>query len=202
MHKLGVLCTIMSQSFLSVPWHTEDLFATARHPQQSARGINKAYGSDAMFRRRFLIGAASLVLSGCAGFGLGNRDLESPEVTLSDIQFRGAGLLEQQLGLVLRLRNPNDADLPLRGLKVKLNIDGEPFATGLSDERVTVPALGEKTVTVEAVSSTSELLNQLRGVSGLKDIRYTIAGTAFLRGESDRKLPFEQKGVLRLSGLQ
>jgi len=156
-----------------------------------------------MLRSRLVIAALFLALTACAGgFGLGNGDLESPEVTLSDIQFRGAGLLEQQLGLVLRLRNPNDTDLALRGLKVKLNVDGEPFATGLSNEKVTVPALGEKTVTVEAVSSTSELLNQLRGVTGLKDIRYTIAGTAFLRGESDRKLPFEQKGVLRLSGLQ
>lgn len=156
-----------------------------------------------MLHRRFVIGALFLMATGCAGgFGLGSRDFKSPEVTLSDIQFRGAGLLEQQLGLVLRLRNPNDADMPLRGLKVKLNVDGEPFATGLSNENVTIPALGEKTVTVDAVSSTSDVLNQLRGVTGLKDIKYAIDGTAFLRGESDRKLPFEQKGVLRLSGLQ
>jgi LEA14-like dessication related protein len=155
-----------------------------------------------MIRREVLIGGMLLFLAACAGIGLGSRDLEPPEVTLADVQFRGAGLLEQQLGLVLRLRNPNDADLPLRGLKVRLNIDGEPFATGLSNENVTLPALGEKTVTVDAVSSTSELLNQLHSVTGLKDISYTIDGTAFLRGEADRKLPFEQKGVLRLSGLQ
>ena len=69
-----------------------------------------------MLRSRFVIAALFLALTACAGgFGLGNGDLESPEVTLSDIQFRGAGLLEQQLGLVLRLRNPNDTDLALRG---------------------------------------------------------------------------------------
>ena len=86
-----------------------------------------------MLRSRFMIAALFLVLTACAGgFGLGNGDLESPEVTLSDIQFRGAGLLEQQLGLVLRLRNPNDTDLALRGLKVKLNVDGEPFVGGAS----------------------------------------------------------------------
>ena len=147
-----------------------------------------------MLHRRFVIGALFLMATGCAGgFGLGSRDFELPEVTLSDIQFRGAGLLEQQLGLVLRLRNPNDADMPLRGLKVKLNVDGEPFATGLSNVTATIPALGEKTVTVDAVSSTSDVLNQLRGVTGLQGHQIHDHGTAFLRGESDRKVPVRAK---------
>ena len=152
-----------------------------------------------MAHRRFVMTVIFFLLAACAGVGFGNREPESPEVTLSDLQFRGAGLLEQQLGLVLRLRNPNDADLPLRGLKVTLTIDGEPFATGLSNENVTVPALGEKMVTVDAVSSTSDLLSQLRNVAALRDIQYIIAGTAFLRGEGNRTLPFQQKGLLRLS---
>src|SRR5262245_17840534 len=121
-----------------------------------------------MAHRRFLMTVICLLLAACAGAGFSNRDLESPEVTISDLQLRNAGLLEQQFGLVLRLRNPNDADLPLRGLKVKLDIDGEPFATGLSNENVTVPALGEKIVTVDAVSSTSDILNQLRNATELK----------------------------------
>ena len=144
---------------------------------------------------------AAFVLAGCAGVGLGSQELEPPEVTLADLQFQSAGLLEQRLGLVLRLRNPNEVDLPLDGLRVTLEIDGEPFATGLSNENVTVPALGEETVTVAAVSTTADVLNQLHNVAGLKDIDYTIAGTAFLRGETNRKLPFERVGVVRLGGL-
>ena len=154
-----------------------------------------------MLRRSFILGIA-LVAGGCAGGGLGRGELEPPEVTLADIEFLGAGLFEQKLGLVLRLRNPNEDDLPLDGLRVRLEIDDEPFATGLSHENVTIPGLGEETVTVEAVSATTDVLNQLRAVTGFKDIEYTIAGAAFLRGEGNRKqLPFEQNGSVRLSGL-
>ena len=153
-----------------------------------------------MHRRAFLSALALLPLAACAGGGFGSGGLEPPEVTLSDIQFRGAGLLEQKLGLVLRLRNPNETDLALDGMRVQLDVDGEPFATGLSNENVTVPALGEGMVTVEAISGTAGILGRLRSVTGLQDIDYSLKGTTFLR-DGGRKLPFEQKGTVRLSGL-
>ena len=154
-----------------------------------------------MVRREFLaIAALSLALAGCAGGGLGGGGLEPPEVRLADIQFRGAGLLEQRLGLVLRLTNPNEVDLPLDGLRVKLEVDGKPFASGTSNENVTIPALGEETVTVEAISSTADVLGGLTGIAGLNDLEYRLTGTAFLRN-SDRRLPIEQEGAIRVSRL-
>ncbi len=149
--------------------------------------------------RSWAIAAVALALAACASVGPGGRTLEPPQVTLADLEFRDLGLLEQRLGLVLRLSNPNEVSLPLDGLKVSLVVDGEPFATGLSNENVTVPALGEERVTVDAVSTTTDLLNQLQGVTDLQDVDYTLAGTAFLRG-SDQVLPFTQEGVVRLSG--
>lgn len=141
---------------------------------------------------------AALLLSACAGADLGQRELEPPLVTLADIQLHGAGLLEQRLGLVLRIRNPNPVDLPLDGLTVRLDIDGEPFATGISNEDVTVGALAEEMVTVEAVSATTVLLDQLRRVTGLEEFDYRLSGTLFLRGEDRRSLPFEGDATVRL----
>ena len=152
-----------------------------------------------MFRRLFVVSLA-LAAAGCAGGGFGGG-LEPPEVTLADIEFVGAGLFEQRLGLVLRMRNPNKEDLPIDGLRVRLEIDDKPFASGMSNEDVTIPGLGEETVTVEAVSATTDVLNQLRRMTGFQDIDYAIAGTAFLSGSGERRLPFEQDGTVRLSGL-
>ncbi len=149
-------------------------------------------------RGRPVLALAALILSACAGAGLGERELEPPLVTLADIQLHGAGLLEQRLGLVLRIRNPNPVDLPLDGLTVRLDIDGEPFATGISNEDVTVGALAEETVTVDAVSATTVLLNQLRRVTGLEEFDYRLSGTAFLRGAERRTLPFEEDATVRL----
>ena len=167
---------------------------------KEAGSFERIWGSAMMVRRQFLAAALSLAVAGCAGAGLGGRSLEPPEVTLADVQFRGAGLLEQRLGLVLRLTNPNEEELALDGLRVKLEVDGEPFASGTSSENVTIPGLGEETVTVEAVSSTADVLGRVTGLAGLNDLEYRLTGTAFLRN-SDRKLPIEQEGAIRLSRL-
>ena len=152
-----------------------------------------------MVRHLFVVSLA-LAAAGCAGGGFGGG-LEPPEVTLSDIEFVGAGLFEQRLGLVLRMRNPNKEDLPLDGMRLRLEIDDKPFASGMTNQDVTIPGLGEETVTVEAVSATTDVLSQLRRMTGFQDIDYTLAGTAFLRGSGERRLPFEQDGSVRLSGL-
>ena len=58
----------------------------------------------------------------------------------------------------------------------------------------------EETVTVDAVSPTADVVDQFLSVTGLENIDYTIAGIAYLQGEGSRKLPFEQKSVLHLTG--
>ena len=52
----------------------------------------------------------------------------------------------------------------------------------------------------EAISSTADMLGGLTGLAGLNDLEYRLTGTAFLRN-SDRRLPIEQEGAVRLSRL-
>ena len=137
-------------------------------------------------------------LVACAGIGPGQR-VEPPEVRLANIEFVEAGLFEQRFLMTLRVRNPNDFDLPIDGLRFALDINDRPFASGLSNRSVTVPRLGEQTVEVEASTTLLDVVGQFMGLSGRETLNYRMTGTAFLRGAARREVPFEQTGSFRLA---
>ena len=145
-------------------------------------------------RLSLLILGAALFLQACAGIPPG-REVRPPEVTLADLRPLGAGLLEQRYEAVLRLRNPNDFAVPLNGLRYTLELNGQPFGTGSSSERVTLPRLGETTVAIESSTNIVQLLAQI-GAMRQGGLAYRISGDAFLVGSDDRSVAFESGGRL------
>ena len=92
-----------------------------------------------------LVILAILLLSGCAV--LGDR-YESPELTLIDIRPVESGNLEQRFALRFRLLNPNGVSLPVRGMRYRVDLLGETFATGATPDDIDVPAFSETEVDV------------------------------------------------------
>ena len=106
-----------------------------------------------MDRRRFVHAAGAGVvlgwLAGCTGTWL--RPLK-PEVALADVRFEGGNLLEQRFVLTLRVTNPNRFEIPMQGLTFTLDVADQPFAHGMGNRPVTIPALGEALVEVKATT--------------------------------------------------
>jgi hypothetical protein len=133
--------------------------------------------------RLFARAAAALVLviavAGCAGY----RDPIPPQVRLADLRPAvSGGLLEQRFRLDLRVTNPNDFDLDIRAISVDLDLNGQPFASGLSNQSATVPALGNALVPVELSSGILEVARQLLGITQSTEFSYRLKGTAYLGG--------------------
>ncbi len=57
--------------------------------------------------------------------------------------------------------NPNDVEIPLTGLNFEVEVNGQPFARGVSNKPVTVPRLGEEILEVTAVSTLANVLRQI-----------------------------------------
>ncbi len=140
----------------------------------------------------------ALGLVACAGIGPGQH-VEPPQVRLADLEFAEVGLFEQRFRITLRIRNPNDFDLPIDGLRFALDVNDRPFVTGLSDRSVTVPRLGEQTVEVDASTTLLDVVDQFMGLTGRDVLSYRMIGTAFLRGVARREVPFEQSGSFRMA---
>ena len=137
--------------------------------------------------------ACGLLLAACAGLsGISQR----PELSLSSLEGVDLGLLEQRYLLRLRVRNPNDADLLVRGLSFAVELNGKPFARGVSDQSVTVPRLGEALLEVSATSSLGSFWRQWREVARAtpQELTYRLSGQVSVQGLGS--VPFDEKGAL------
>jgi len=136
-----------------------------------------------------------LVLMSCSNLP---RNTPRLDVTLSDITPTEVGLFEQQYKIGLRVQNPSDNAIAIDGFAYQIEINGKPFAHGVSAESTTVPRFGQVVVSATAVSSLSGLVEQIRQLaSGSSDkLRYRITGSFSVSGGG--AIPFDQRGEIGL----
>ena len=137
----------------------------------------------------------AVALSGCALF---LPKFETPKLYIVDVEVRRANFLEQQLRVRMRVENPNDRSLPIQGLSYTIYLDGQQFATGVSDASFVVPALGtaefDMDVTANAAGALFSILSKPRG----EGIDYHMKGRVELTHGWLRSIPFEQSGNFTL----
>lgn len=158
-------------------------------------------------RARWPWAALPLVLAflaaGCASLG---TPLEAPRLSLVGIQLQDASFFEQRLLVRLRVKNPNDLVLPVKGLDVSFELDGEHFAEGVSARSFDVPALGEAEfdmlVTANAATAVLRILEKGKGKGKRAEtLDYRIRGKLSTRLGLLRSVPFDERGTISLDSL-
>lgn len=153
--------------------------------------------SRAHFRDLALLLAGGALVA-CASLGIGLEPLEANLVELRPLE---STAFEQRFEMRVRLRNPNDHAVEIDGLRFELEVNGRRLATGLSDQRVTLPRLGETVLDVTTTTTLLDLLQQAmvlgeRGLEETPSLDYALRGRVFLAG-SFRTLSFERSGELQ-----
>jgi LEA14-like dessication related protein len=147
--------------------------------------------------RAGFVAVALLLLAGCSAFG---PKIEAPKLTLLNVGMTSADIFSQQFLVKMHVQNPNDRELPIKGIDYKLFLGGDSFADGMSNAPFTVPALGETdfemTVRTNFISSLGRLVSRLNGAT---KIEYTFEGKVFTNVGVVRKIPFQQTGVVDLT---
>ena len=137
----------------------------------------------------------AVALCGCA---LLVPKLQTPRLSIVDIEVRRANFLEQELRVRMRVENPNDRSLPIQGLSYTVYLGGQQFATGVSDASFIVPALGtaefNMDVTANAAGALFAMLSKPRG----QGVDYRMQGRVELSHGWLRSIPFEQSGTFTL----
>ncbi|ALP62981.1 MULTISPECIES: LEA type 2 family protein [Paraburkholderia] len=98
----------------------------------------------ARFARVLMLFAALLALGGCAGM-FGSNPLRVNVAGIEPLEGQG---MEMRFILKLRVQNPNEAPVDFNGVSVELDLNGKPFASGVSDQSGTVPRFGETVIGV------------------------------------------------------
>lgn len=126
--------------------------------------------------------------------------LQTPRLTVVNVAMTSGDIFSQSFLVHLNVQNPNDRELPIKGIDYKLFLQGDSFAEGVTTAPFVVPALGEKefdlTVRTNFVSSLGRLLTRL---NGKRTVDYVIEGKVMLESGMIRKIPFRESGSVDLA---
>jgi LEA14-like dessication related protein len=81
---------------------------------------------------------ALLMLNACV-----STRFEAPRLSIVNVGMVSADVFSQQFRIRLHVQNPNDRELPIKGIEYELFLQGDSFAEGISNQPFVVPALGE-----------------------------------------------------------
>ncbi len=143
-------------------------------------------------------GTAAVGAAGCASIA---REFQRPDLNLVSVRLVDAALFEQRFALVVDVRNPNDFDLPVKGLQYTLALAGEKFAGGVTPQSFIVPAFGEARfetlVSTNLVSTIRHLSEWMEGSP--RQIDYELEGKLKIDLPFVRSIPFSESGYVDLN---
>lgn len=145
----------------------------------------------------------TVITAGCAGI---QKDIKGPRVTLVHIEVEEAKALETAFQIELRIFNPNDAPLKVKGLECDLDLNGKPFATGVKKVDATIDSFGTDTISVVVYSSVLDtvsriigLIQQVQKKKKIDNLKYGIKGKLHIGGGTTTSVvPFKSEGDLNL----
>lgn len=142
---------------------------------------------------------AVLMLGGCAGM-FGQDPLRVSVAGIEPLDNQG---FEMRFNMKLRIQNPNEAPLDFDGVSVDLQLNGKAFASGVSDQRGTVPRYGETLVSVPLTVPAFTVLRQAFSLAGSDSppgqFPYVLRGR--LAGGITGGTRFIDQGSLSLPGI-
>jgi len=138
-----------------------------------------------------------VIIAGCAGVG---TQLDPPRISLANIRVQEVTGLETAFEIQLRVFNANDINLNVKGISAELEINGQPFATGVSNTPVEIPSYGTELVTVTVYSSVIKMFKSVYGLKDSEELKYRLTGKVRVSGNNmiPTSLPFESEGQVSL----
>jgi LEA14-like dessication related protein len=138
-----------------------------------------------------MLAATAVGLSGCSLFV---PKLDKPTLSVVSVQMLKGDLWHQELKVRMRVQNPNNRSLPVKGLSYQLDVDGQEFAHGMSGDSFVVPARGEAEFDMSVSANTASMLLKVLGQNN-KQVDYRIAGKIALSTGIMRSFSFNEHGT-------
>ena len=138
---------------------------------------------------------AVLALSGCSVL---LPRWQTPTLAVVNIQLGHSDLWQQHLQVRMSVHNPNDRELPVKGLSYSLDVNGEECAHGESGASFVVPARGDAEFDMNVTANAAAALLRMFGHGNSAAAQYRIYGKVELSSGLLRSVPFDQHGELQL----
>ncbi|MFL9994845.1 LEA type 2 family protein [Paraburkholderia sediminicola] len=122
-----------------------------------------------------ILAVVTLTLNGCAGL-FGGDPLRVNVAGIEPVDGQG---LEMRFNVKLRVQNPNESAINFDGVSLDLELNGKPFASGVSNQSGVVPRYGEIIVNVPLTVPAFAAVRQafaFAGVTQSGQIPYILRG--------------------------
>jgi LEA14-like dessication related protein len=148
--------------------------------------------------RHIGVGVVAWLLAGCASTG---SFVDSPHVTLRDVNVTALEFNSQTFLLNFDVINPNPFPLPISAISYGVELDGYRFASGETKGDFTVPASSDGgfaiSVDLDLMRSAPQLLFIVRD-SVNREIPYALKGTFDVDIPFIAPVSFKTEGTIRL----
>jgi len=145
--------------------------------------------------RRTLVLWPLLALVSCAS----TFDLQPPKLSVVSLKMQSADIFSQRLQVRMRVMNPNDRELPIKGIQYRIEVDEAELAQGLTQAPFVVPAMGETEFDVQVTANLAGALSKLLSRRGSSDtLDYRLVGEVSLSSGLLRHVPFDERGSVKL----
>jgi LEA14-like dessication related protein len=140
---------------------------------------------------------AALIMMICLLPACAYTRLQTPTLSVVEVQFIKGDVFSQDLRVRMRVFNPNDVVLPVRSITYEVELAGNAFAHGDSTGGFSIPANGETEFDVNVKANAASALLRLLG-SSQGNPPYRIFGKVQLSSGMLRNIPFDHRGELKL----
>ena len=136
--------------------------------------------------------ALAVCLTACAT----SPKIAVPRLSLVSVAMTSPDIFNQQFIVRLNVENPNDRELPIKGIDYKLFLEGDAFSEGTSNKPFTVPANGDAdfdmAVRTNFVSGAGRLVSRL---NGRNQVQYVVEGKMLTDISGAKTIPFQETGT-------
>lgn len=161
--------------------------------------LKEALGSDSI----------AYALNGTVGIGplsipykhQGNLDMPKlPSISLQDISIEKLSLDGAVLNVSLKLANPNDFNVNLKGLNYAVKLHGKEFAKGLVQNVTPITANSENLLNLNLDVNFKELGRSAMAIINGAGTDYELKGNFLINtpGQTDQRIPFLKSGQVPL----
>jgi len=143
-----------------------------------------------------LLGAVLCVgIAGCAAL----PKFAAPKLSLVSLKMQSADIFSQRLLVRMRVLNPNERALPIKGITYRIEVNDSEIAQGASNTPFEVPALGEAEFDVQVTANLAGALANFLSRRGSQDsLEYRLIGDVALSSGFLRRIPFDERGSVKL----
>jgi len=146
----------------------------------------------------------SALLSGCTTL---TPNFEKPKVHVISIKAPSPGSVDKLFRVGLRITNPNNIALDIKGMSYELSVDGIALASGVTADIPLVEAYSEASFEVPVSLSVFNSLRLFKRLlespqqEGKKALSYELEARIDVGGDWLPKISVSERGVIPLNGI-